>query len=124
MKAFSAAIWQAFTQATPDDLWPEHQSNIVTAQVGERGRTNVIVLQLMLDSAHQTIVELRFKVEGCGVAIAVLHWLKQRVQQLSIQDAQKISVVDIIETLQLPPHKRHCAIMAEEALKTALSNLS
>jgi nitrogen fixation NifU-like protein len=63
-----------------------------------------------------------FKTYGCGSAIAssslVTEWLKGR----SLDQALEIKNTDIAEELALPPVKVHCSVLAEDAIKAAISD--
>ncbi len=64
----------------------------------------------------------KFKTFGCGSAIAssslATEWLKGK----TIEEAQKIKNTDIVQELNLPPVKIHCSVLAEDAIKAALSD--
>jgi nitrogen fixation NifU-like protein len=71
---------------------------------------------------NDTIVDAKFKTFGCGSAIAssslATEWLKGK----TIEEAQKIKNTDIVQELNLPPVKIHCSVLAEDAIKAALSD--
>ena len=64
----------------------------------------------------------KFKTFGCGSAIAssslATEWLKGK----SVDAAMKIKNTDIVNELKLPPVKIHCSVLAEDAIKAALSD--
>ena len=70
----------------------------------------------------KVIVDAKFKTFGCGSAIAssslATEWLKGK----TIEEAQKIKNTDIVQELNLPPVKIHCSVLAEDAIKAALSD--
>lgn len=70
------------------------------------------------------IVDTKFKTFGCGSAIAssslATEWLKGKTK--TIEEAQKIKNTDIVQELNLPPVKIHCLVLAEDAIKAALSD--
>ena len=92
-----------------------------SAQVGMAGRSNVMQLQLKWAS-DKTICAARYKIHGCGVAIAAASWLSERLQGLTLAQAQSITHEEISRMLDLPPFKRHCAILAEDALCAAIAD--
>ncbi|ETK74698.1 iron-sulfur cluster assembly enzyme ISCU, mitochondrial, partial [Phytophthora nicotianae] len=63
-----------------------------------------------------------FKTFGCGSAIAsssvATEWLKGK----SVEDCLKIKNTDIASHLKLPPVKLHCSMLAEDAIKAAISD--
>lgn len=80
------------------------------------------VMKLQIQVKDGVIVDAKFKTFGCGSAIAssslATEWLKGR----SIEDAEKIRNVDIVEELALPPVKIHCSVLAEDAIRSALED--
>jgi len=80
------------------------------------------VMKLQIQVKDGVIVDAKFKTFGCGSAIAssslATEWLKGR----SIEEAEKIRNVDIVEELALPPVKIHCSVLAEDAIRSALED--
>lgn len=80
------------------------------------------VMKLQIEVKDGVIVDAKFKTFGCGSAIAssslATEWLKGR----TIEDAEKIRNVDIVEELALPPVKIHCSVLAEDAIRSALED--
>jgi Fe-S cluster assembly scaffold IscU len=80
------------------------------------------VMKLQIEVEGDTIVDAKFKTFGCGSAIAssslATEWIKGR----SIDEAATISNTEIVEELSLPPVKIHCSVLAEDAIKAAISD--
>ena len=80
------------------------------------------VMKLQIQVKDGVIVDAKFKTFGCGSAIAssslATEWLKGR----SVEEAQRIRNVDIVEELALPPVKIHCSVLAEDAIRSALED--
>ncbi len=68
------------------------------------------------------IEDAKFKTFGCGSAIAssslATEWLKGK----TVDEAGKIKNTDIVNELKLPPVKIHCSVLAEDAIKAALTD--
>src|SRR5947208_17009484 len=68
------------------------------------------------------IDEAKFKTFGCGSAIAssslATEWLKGK----TVDQALEIKNTDIVSELALPPVKIHCSVLAEDAIKAAISD--
>ena len=68
------------------------------------------------------IEDAKFKTFGCGSAIAssslVTEWIKGR----TIPEAEEIKNIDIAKELSLPPVKIHCSVLAEDAIRAAISD--
>ena len=78
-------------------------------------------LQIQVD-AEGIIEDAKFKTFGCGSAIAssslATEWLKGK----SLDEAMAIDNMAIVEELALPPVKIHCSVLAEDAIKEAVSD--
>jgi nitrogen fixation NifU-like protein len=68
------------------------------------------------------IDDAKFKTFGCGSAIAssslATEWLKGK----TVDEALAIKNTDIVNELSLPPVKIHCSVLAEDAIKAAISD--
>ena len=94
--------------------------SIGTGMVGAPACGDVMKLQIKVEEG--IITDAKFKTYGCGSAIAssslVTEWVKGR----TLDEAGKISNSQIAEELALPPVKIHCSILAEDAIKAAVSD--
>jgi nitrogen fixation protein NifU and related proteins len=102
----------SFDQDAPD---------VATGMVGAPACGDVMKLQLKIDEAG-IIVDARFKTYGCGSAIASSSLVTEWVKGKSLAEAEQISNMAIAEELALPPVKIHCSILAEDAIKAAISD--
>ena len=98
------------------------KKNVGTGLVGAPECGDVLRLQIEVDEATNTIIDAKFKTFGCGSAIAssslATEWLKGK----SIDEALAIDNMEIVEELALPPVKIHCSVLAEDAIKSAISD--
>ena len=96
--------------------------NVGTGMVGAPECGDVMKLQLMVDDATGIIADAKFKTFGCGSAIAssslATEWLKGK----TVDEALKIKNTEIVNELSLPPVKIHCSVLAEDAIKAAISD--
>ena len=99
----------------------KNAKNVGTGMVGAPACGDVMRLQIQVDD-NGIIEDARFKTYGCGSAIAssslVTEWLKGK----SLDQAGEIKNMDIAEELALPPVKVHCSVLAEDAIKAAISD--
>jgi len=79
-------------------------------------------LQIKVDPETQTIADVKFKTFGCGSAIASSSYLTELVRGMTLEQAGKIRNTEIAKELCLPPVKLHCSMLAEDAIKSAISN--
>ena len=68
------------------------------------------------------ITDACFKTYGCGSAIASSSLLTTWVKGKTVQEAEAIKNIDIVEELNLPPVKIHCSVLAEDAIKSAIKD--
>jgi len=94
--------------------------SVGTGMVGAPACGDVMKLQIKVEDG--IITDAKFKTYGCGSAIAssslVTEWVKGR----TLDDAKTIKNTQIAEELALPPVKIHCSILAEDAIKAAISD--
>ncbi|MDE0585085.1 MAG: Fe-S cluster assembly scaffold IscU [Planctomycetota bacterium] len=98
----------------------KESSNVGTGVVGAPECGDVMKLQVQIEEG--VITDAKFKTFGCGSAIAssslATEWLKGK----TVEEATAIRNVDIVEELALPPVKIHCSVLAEDAIKQAISD--
>ena len=81
------------------------------------------IMQMFLKIENDIIVDVKFKTFGCGAAIATSSMATELVKGKSISDALKLTNAAVVEALEgLPPVKVHCSVLAEEAIKAAISD--
>ena len=95
-------------------------NNIGTGLVGAPECGDVMKLQIQVED--DKIVDAKFKTFGCGSAIAASSLATEWVKDRSIDEAMELSNVEIVEELSLPPVKIHCSVLAEDAIKAAISD--
>ena len=78
-------------------------------------------LQLKINK-EGVIEDAKFKTFGCGSAIASGSLVTEWVKGKTIEEAQEIKNVEIAKHLSLPPVKIHCSVLAEDAIKSAISD--
>ncbi|MEM2956478.1 MAG: iron-sulfur cluster assembly scaffold protein [Candidatus Pacearchaeota archaeon] len=77
-------------------------------KVGKRGKNEIIE-------------NIKFKTLGCAAAIATSSVVTELAKGKTLQKAIKITNKDVVKFLGgLPPIKRHCSLLAEEALGEAI----
>jgi nitrogen fixation NifU-like protein len=97
-------------------------TEVGTGLVGAPECGDVMRLQIRVNPETQVIEEAKFKTFGCGSAIAssslATEWIKGR----KVEDALAIKNTDIVKELSLPPVKIHCSVLAEDAIRAAISD--
>ena len=101
---------------------PKEDPNVGTGLVGAPECGDVMKLQVKVNPATGVIDDAKFKTFGCGSAIAssslATEWLKGK----TVDQALTIRNTDIVNELSLPPVKIHCSVLAEDAIKAAITD--
>ena len=101
---------------------PKDDVNVGTGLVGAPECGDVMKLQVKVNPQTGIIDDAKFKTFGCGSAIAssslATEWLKGK----TVDEALAIKNTDIVNELSLPPVKIHCSVLAEDAIKAAISD--
>ena len=96
--------------------------NVGTGMVGAPECGDVKKLQIQVNEETGVIDDAKFKTFGCGSAIAssslATEWLKGK----TVDQALEIKNTEIVNELSLPPVKIHCSVLAEDAIKAAISD--
>ena len=100
----------------------KNDENTGTGLVGAPECGDVMKLQIQVNPNTNEIVDAKFKTFGCGSAIASSSLATEWVKGKSIDDAMSIKNTEIVEELSLPPVKIHCSVLAEDAIKAAISD--
>lgn len=92
--------------------------------VGEVGNAKCgDIMRMSISVDKNVITDVKFKTFGCGAAIATSSIATEMIKGKSIDDALKLTNKAVVEALEgLPPAKVHCSVLAEQAIKTAISN--
>ena len=96
--------------------------SVGTGMVGAPACGDVMKLQIKVNPATGVIEDARFKTYGCGSAIASSSLVTEWVKGKTLDQALAIKNTAIAEELALPPVKIHCSILAEDAIKAAVSD--
>jgi len=92
-----------------------------TGMVGAPACGDVMRLQIKVDD-QGVIEDAKFKTYGCGSAIASSSLVTEWVKGKTLDEAGEIKNTDIAEELALPPVKIHCSVLAEDAIKAAITD--
>ena len=98
----------------------KEEDDVGTGLVGAPECGDVMKLQIKVE--NDKIVDAKFKTFGCGSAIASSSLATEWVKGKSVDEAMAIQNTDIVEELSLPPVKIHCSVLAEDAIKAAISD--
>ena len=92
--------------------------------IGEVGNAKCgDIMKMYIRVEDGRIVDVKFKTFGCGSAIATSSMATEMIKGKSIEDALKLTNSAVMEALDgLPPVKIHCSVLAEQAVKSAISD--
>jgi nitrogen fixation protein NifU and related proteins len=96
-------------------------ASVGTGMVGAPACGDVMKLQIKV-GIDGVIEDAKFKTYGCGSAIASSSLVTEWVKGKTLDQAMAIRNSEIAEELALPPVKIHCSILAEDAIKAAVSD--
>jgi len=99
----------------------KNDTRVGTGVVGAPECGDVMKLQIRVNEKG-IIEDAKFKTFGCGSAIASSSLATEWVKGKTVDEALKIKNTDIVEELALPPVKIHCSVLAEDAIRAALSD--
>lgn len=117
----------AYSQKVMDHFSnPRNTGEIADADgVGEVGnpRCGDIMKMYLKINDDGVIEDVKFKTFGCGAAVATSSIATEMIKGKNIKEALKLSNKAVIEALDgLPPAKIHCSVLAEQAVKAAISD--
>ena len=92
--------------------------------IGEIGNAKCGDIMKMYIKVNNGVIEdCKFKTFGCGAAIATSSIATELIKGSTIDDALKLTNKAVVESLDgLPPEKLHCSVLAEQAIKSAISD--
>ena len=93
--------------------------NVATGMVGAPACGDVMKLDMKMNG--DVIEDVKFKTYGCGSAIASSTLFVEMLKGKTIDEAKLITDKEIAGILDLPPIKLHCSVLAEDAIRQALS---
>ena len=120
--AYSDKVLDHYTNPRNVGTLDKTSTDVGTGLVGAPECGDVMRLQIKVNPETHVIEEAKFKTFGCGSAIASSSLATEWIKGKSVQDALKISNTDIVKELSLPPVKIHCSVLAEDAIRAAISD--
>ena len=118
--AYSEKVVDHYNEPRNVGSFDKNDEGVGTGLVGAPECGDVMKLQIKVEKDQ--IVDAKFKTFGCGSAIASSSLATEWVKGKSIDEAMSIQNTEIVEELSLPPVKIHCSVLAEDAIKAAISD--
>lgn len=118
MMLYSEKVMDHFTN-------PRNVGEIEDADgIGEVGNAKCgDIMKMFLKIDNGVITDIKFKTFGCGAAVATSSMATEMIKGRKLEDALKLTNKAVVEALDgLPDSKLHCSVLAEQALKAAVSD--
>lgn len=92
--------------------------------VGEVGNAKCgDIMKMYIKVDNDVITDVKFKTFGCGAAVATSSMATELIKGQPISEVLKLTNKAVVEALDgLPAVKLHCSVLAEQAIKSALSD--
>lgn len=120
--AYTEKVLEHYENPKNVGSFAKEEDNVGTGVVGAPECGDVMKLQLKINPETEVIEDARFKTFGCGSAIASSSYVTELVKGKTVEEAYGIKNSEIVEELSLPPVKIHCSVLAEDAIKSAVSD--
>src|SRR4051795_11989865 len=120
--AYSDKVLDHYTNPRNVGSMDKNATDVGTGLVGAPECGDVMKLQIKVNPDTNVIEDAKFKTFGCGSAIASSSLATEWVKGKTIDEALEIKNTDIVSELALPPVKIHCSVLAEDAIKAAISD--
>ena len=119
--AYSDKVIDHYENPRNVGTFDKDDDSVGTGMVGAPACGDVMRLQIKVND-EGIIEDAKFKTYGCGSAIASSSLVTELLKGKSLNEAMAIKNSEIAEELELPPVKIHCSILAEDAVKAAVSD--
>ena len=119
--AYSDKVLDHYDNPRNVGTFDDDDADIGTGMVGAPACGDVMRLQIKVGD-DGVIEDARFKTYGCGSAIASSSLVTEWVKGKTLDEAAAIKNSEIAEELALPPVKIHCSVLAEDAIKAAITD--
>jgi nitrogen fixation NifU-like protein len=91
-------------------------------QVGNAKCGDIMKMFLEIDD-NDIITDVKFQTFGCGAAVATSSMATELIKGKTVTEAMQLTNKAVVEALEgLPPAKIHCSVLAEEAIRAALTD--
>jgi nitrogen fixation protein NifU and related proteins len=120
--AYSNKVIEHYENPRNVGSFDKGDETVGTGMVGAPACGDVMKLQIKVDPRTGLIQDARFKTYGCGSAIASSSLVTEWVKGKTLDEAMSVKNTQIAEELALPPVKIHCSILAEDAIKAAVTD--
>ena len=115
---YSEKVFDHFSN--PRNVGEIEDANVV-GEVGNARCGDIMKMYLKIEDG--IIKDVKFKTFGCGAAIATSSMATEMIKGKPLDEALKLTNQAVVEALDgLPAVKIHCSVLAEQAVKAAISD--
>lgn len=120
-RGYNAKIKEHFFRPCNVGQFNQNDPDVGSASVGTTDQGAVIKIQIRVDESG-IINSICFKAYGCGATIAAASWATEWAKGKSLDQVSELRSAQLIQALELPTLKTHCAMLAEDAIKSAVDH--
>jgi len=120
--AYSDKVIEHYEKPRNVGTLDKEDPTVGTGLVGAPACGDVMRLQIKVNPETGIVEDAKFKTFGCGSAIASSSLVTEWVKGKTLDEVMQIKNSQIVEELNLPPVKIHCSVLAEDAVKSAISD--
>lgn len=109
-----------------EEMAKQMGGKLIVADFGAESCGDAVRLYWCVNEETDVILDSKFKSFGCGTAIASSDAMAELCVGKKVQDAVKITNIDVEKALRdhpdvpaVPPQKMHCSVMAYDVIKKA-----
>lgn len=118
--AYSEKVIEHYENPRNVGSFDKSEGDVGTGLVGAPACGDVMKLQIRVRDG--VIEDAKFKTFGCGSAIASSSLATEMIKGMTLDEAMGIKNTRLVEDLNLPPVKIHCSVLAEDAIKAAITD--
>lgn len=118
---YGARVWEHFVHPRGVGALDSAMDAVGTGTAGTALAGDVIRVQVQVE-AQERIAAARFKAYGGCCTIATASYVAEWLQGRRLDEAEALLGGGIADALSLPLERRHCALIAEDALKAAIAD--
>lgn len=119
--AYSDKVLDHYENPRNVGSFDQSEQDVGTGMVGAPACGDVMKLQIKVND-QGVIEDAKFKTYGCGSAIASSSLVTELLKGKTLDQAMDIKNSHIADELALPPVKIHCSVLAEDAIRAAISD--
>jgi nitrogen fixation protein NifU and related proteins len=120
--AYSDKVLDHYSNPRNVGSMDKNSTEVGTGLVGAPECGDVMKLQIKVNPQTNVIEDAKFKTFGCGSAIASSSLATEMLKGKTVDEALEIKNTLIVNELSLPPVKIHCSVLAEDAIKAAITD--